>query len=140
MPDILQYPWWQKDSTVNQQLHHIYIFIDYFNRSYSRLFSSQLKTSAFIHFTRQHSSSDYVLASSLIPVGCVLPTCHCTGGLSLSGGRLIVQRPPRQTLLTETPPRNMRPGTDSPRRNVGPVNQTGSEIRDPLPLWTDRHL
>ena len=77
-------PRWQKDSTVNQQLSHI--FIDYFNRSYSRLFSSQLKTSDFIHFTRQHSSR------------------MCTAHLSLyRGGCLCLGASP----CTETPP----PGT-----------------------------
>ena len=93
-----------------------YIFIDYFNRSYSRLFSSQLKTSDFIHSTRQHSSR--------------ICTAHLSlyRGLSLSwgGGASPSTETPRQTPLTvpPPPPRNMRPETDPPR----PVNQTGSEI------------
>ena len=94
---------------------YIYIiFIDYFNRSYSRLFSSQLKTSDFIHFTRQHSSR------------------MCTAHLSLYQGVVSVggASPCTETPQTHSPDRDppQEQETRDPRRNMGPVNQTGSEI------------
>ena len=90
-------------------------------------------------------------------VGCVLPACYRMG--CLCWGCLPDRDPqgtepfppPTETPRQETPPHpGQRPpwkehGTrdrDSlPRRNMGPVSQTGSDIiQRPLPPWTEWHM
>ena len=68
------------------------------------------------------------ISQDSIPVGCVLPTCHCTGGCLCRGGAFPVQRPPQTDSPDRDPPPEHETRDRPPRRNMGPVNQTGSEI------------